>query len=1252
MRIGGNFTATSTDGGISINANGESTLNVSNGNTELNALGDIAINTSDEDSSVTLGGDLSITSNSNVVINAGDDTAEHSLQVSGDTTMSADLDIWINKWGGNDSANFTDTATIKGRNIYIGDGATFNSQTELTAVTDLYVQGSRFVEDATLTAGGTVLLSDVISQNVDYTTNQGLQVTGTDIYVQGSGNGLSRYGNDTQMTADNDLVISGTVFDGPVDSVGQSDHSILTAGRDIFITDSLDDPSVGSRIGDYTEIRAGDGLYIYGPETSVGNNVDAEAENMLYLKDIRIDNDSSLRVNSGTVVISNVQSGIGTVISSVGVAGGETDWHLEGADTNIRGALEMNDDLDIVYVREGYYDTIRNQTGDMELTFFGGKIGTIDNSSSTQRGSTDAGNSTITLAGHTNTQDPSETQSIEHIKGNADGTDELYILSGVRFTEYVDPADNYDNPARGGAVDPDRYPQNNQITSITDFTLVHLAAGTADSRTGLEIGTRDGNSNGVLFESESVYMESFTDLFLHQADPLAGEYHKADEINIVGSNSILWLDRSTITNYTAGKELQITISGTNSMITGYMTRTAAGFTDYNIIGNLAMGNGTIIKPYHGEFYDPLFYIERECTMDGDMKLPLFNEALSQSGVGLAIDGELEMAGGAVLDIRIFTTDDDNHTTTINEYDEYGNVIGSEVVNASSSDFVQVSGDANFTGTARLNVTFGNDNELTAKIGDRYGSGVNYEGFNVYSGNGNEDTYYYSIVRSESGDITMNGLTGVNIDENATFDGTTIFKSDMLGSWDTMVGSTGDEILLRFRLLAKHPVDGGIASDMHEPNAVNAAAQIDRIRYPFDHDDIHVRYDGDMVAYYSSNPDLFPNYQYKYIKDFEDLLLAIQNNIASGSDLYKDIRMLHPEPYADLANLNLNLMDQFIKVREQHGVSSLFAVEVDDYATAVAEAEAWSERRNGSAYASIYDDDLYCTVDQFVCNPVRFWTAGFGAKADQKNVGTEYGYDTEVWGAAVGVVKEFGDLYFGLTGGYARSDVSWNELSAGAKTDAYMADFLVGYRRGLGFVEAFGNYAYSEHDVTRVIAIPGYNNGVARGDYHDDVWGGGIRFGYQARLGKNWLMIPTIGVNYIQTKSGSFTESGRHDMAVLLDFAKGGIKRRNVRAPLTVRVNRSFAACGFVVTPEFRGSVSAIFGNKSAKAYTRFVGDPGANSEGIFYANGIKTGRWAAQLGTSLEISRRGRFNLTGNYDYTFAKKSHEHNYSLMAGMNF
>ncbi|MCD7897869.1 MAG: autotransporter outer membrane beta-barrel domain-containing protein [Planctomycetaceae bacterium] len=333
-----------------------------------------------------------------------------------------------------------------------------------------------------------------------------------------------------------------------------------------------------------------------------------------------------------------------------------------------------------------------------------------------------------------------------------------------------------------------------------------------------------------------------------------------------------------------------------------------------------------------------------------------------------------------------------------------------------------------------------------------------------------------------------------------------------------------------------------------------------------------------------------------------------------------------DPYANLSSATFSVMGQFIRNRERHSLPL--------------------------EMADVKKCGAFETEPRSAENTVRFWADAFGQSGYARNNGSQNGYDLTAWGGSVGVVKQFSTLYGGLTIGYARTRSTWDDLPSVGKSNSYMAEALLGLRLGNNyFIEGYFDYAYNDQKMNRMVNFGrGYYQGRAKGDVKDHLFAGGIRLGYQCRFLDTSVFAATIGAQVMHSANNSFTEYGTENMAPLFYVANGWMDRTVFMTPVTVSLRRSFTLGDSILTPRIRAGFTPWFGDRQglAKAEWRNPTFPGR----VFTSRSTTHGKYEAQLGVTLELSRRGRFSMAGSYDLFYSRNSFLHHYSLQASLKF
>ncbi len=699
----------------------------------------------------------------------------------------------------------------------------------------------------------------------------------------------------------------------------------------------------------------------------------------------------------------------------------------------------------------------------------------------------------------------------------------------------------------------------------------------------------------------------------------------------------------------------------------------------NLVGNLYLDTNALLQPFDADFYshkDSDGYndaLRNHHTFDTYNQYESQNNQLrgvvfqvsSSDGTAAGTGGNTYFQSSSTIRSRLFAdsngmnpevVEGDRVKSPTTSYSDYLKSTGSDFSAIVDPDMTAVKSDlVRPYNKVQYQPVFGYHSDLASKLK-----------FNIFDCNTKEQSYYFKVI---DGDRTINELVGYN-DANHLFNNQ-ILVSDMLGSWNFLKSSDNQDITLRFRLLAEHPMNGGLAANVLDENNLAMARIMDEIRYPFwtPYTDLNLGmdpsfqkraefggglnpsvpgYNGNMSEWYAANKKsgnhAFDNYTASYIADWERFFLGLQDTLACATSIDDVINQLQPEVYSTLTDTDFDIMSAFIRNRERNSLANRYRPYVNDYCNRCPKQSACPHK----------------SVDP---GSLQFWASAFGADGNyNRDNGTSngiasrssYGYDTRLWGGAVGLIRDWERSYLGVTIGYGTQKNKWDGLPAETKTDAYIAEVLYGRRIGKGFVEAYADFSYNDQDVRRSIKAGRYEaNFDAK--FHDLVFAGGVRAGYLADLGCGWTLMPTVAVNVMHARSNTIEETrgsiGAQGAATQLVLDQSSMNRTVVRVPIMAKVSKVFKTGNCVeIVPEAHAGVIANLGNTSSKVKAKFAGNPTDNR--WFSAESEGKGDVEAVVGGSVEIGRKDQYYFSGSYDFSASKNSKEHSFSLATGVNF
>lgn len=264
-----------------------------------------------------------------------------------------------------------------------------------------------------------------------------------------------------------------------------------------------------------------------------------------------------------------------------------------------------------------------------------------------------------------------------------------------------------------------------------------------------------------------------------------------------------------------------------------------------------------------------------------------------------------------------------------------------------------------------------------------------------------------------------------------------------------------------------------------------------------------------------------------------------------------------------------------------------------------------------------------------------------------------GYSLRGMGLTVGHDRMYGDLAVGAAvsylGGHFR-DAS--ALSNNSRIDTFAADLYATLTHPSGwFVSGTIGYGYSDNQIRDMRILNGFQ-GWNHADYGSHSLATSLVIGHDLWVGDAWTLSPSIGIDYVGTRSGSHTQyfTGNNRAGGANTLLAGQIKNHSASIPLNLSLSYNM--------PGEDGSLLTLTGDVG---YAYELNNDGASGnidyDGLNgHVGSVKIARRSP--GQHLfNIGLRGKYyfrqyEVGMGYDYVGKRKYNAHTLTLNAGVSF
>jgi len=268
-----------------------------------------------------------------------------------------------------------------------------------------------------------------------------------------------------------------------------------------------------------------------------------------------------------------------------------------------------------------------------------------------------------------------------------------------------------------------------------------------------------------------------------------------------------------------------------------------------------------------------------------------------------------------------------------------------------------------------------------------------------------------------------------------------------------------------------------------------------------------------------------------------------------------------------------------------------------------------------------------------------WIKGNYTKGTQKSYGVNPGYKFDQKGVTIGA--DTGDeSMLGLAYSYSMSDIK-NKTNSLTKDDIQSHTGTI-YGTYAITNEAFitGQAHYGLSKIKKKRATGDVNNNKATAKPKATTFGARAEVGYLYAIDPTIHIVPTIGVSHVDVKVDGYTEKNGLSRTVA--------KRKTTRTSGIASVSAKYLSDmgSMKLIPEVHANIDYAFNSKNSNTQVTLIAgiDPIATP-----AQKLTKGYY--NVGTSIKAIQSDMYEISGGYDFGFAKKFQSHTGSLKLRVN-
>lgn len=274
----------------------------------------------------------------------------------------------------------------------------------------------------------------------------------------------------------------------------------------------------------------------------------------------------------------------------------------------------------------------------------------------------------------------------------------------------------------------------------------------------------------------------------------------------------------------------------------------------------------------------------------------------------------------------------------------------------------------------------------------------------------------------------------------------------------------------------------------------------------------------------------------------------------------------------------------------------------------------------------------------------YWGGAFGDWARQKADKNIFGYDYNSGGAILGYDYATDCLTIGFAAAYTNGTLKVDKMNTKFDSDVASVGLYGVYNLANAYIRGYLSYGYGWNDYEVGMLLGGRKNG----EYDNQSYSAGLELGYRAELPCDFVLVPSVGVDYTHISQEKWTETvhvSGNNPVIANHFDRD--RFNSVEIPVGVRLSKVINMGDMALIPEVRGAFIYQANDRRDRVRTGYAG---SGMSTTMY--GVDCGPTRGMVGGGVRAVFSDCFDIAVDYSLNFKGGYRDHNLTGTLGLSF